>query len=68
MNILLNGEAAVVEPGLTLRGLIAVLDVPPEAKGVAIALDAEVIPRGEWDVTTLEEGARVEVVRASQGG
>jgi sulfur carrier protein len=68
MNIVLNGEAAVVEPGLTVRELIALLDVPPEAKGVAIALDAEVVPRGEWDATTIEEGARVEVVRASQGG
>jgi sulfur carrier protein len=68
MTIVLNGEAFEVVAGLTVRGLIELLDVPPEAKGVAIAVDAEVVPRGEWDDTTLEDGAHVEVVRASQGG
>jgi sulfur carrier protein len=45
-----------------------VLDVPGGASGVAIAVDAEVVPRGEWDATELGEGARVEILRAVQGG
>jgi thiamine biosynthesis protein ThiS len=26
------------------------------------------VPRGEWETTTLDDGARVEVLRAIQGG
>jgi sulfur carrier protein len=35
---------------------------------VAVAVDAEVVPRGEWETTKLDDGARVEVLRAIQGG
>jgi sulfur carrier protein len=35
---------------------------------VAVAVDAEVVPRGRWDATELHDGARVEVLRAIQGG
>ena len=48
--------------------LLEALDVPGGGSGVAVAVDAEVVPRGEWDRTELGEGARVEVVRAVQGG
>jgi len=27
-----------------------------------------VVPRGEWDTTTLDDGAQVEILRAIQGG
>jgi sulfur carrier protein len=35
---------------------------------VAVAVDAEVVPRGQWAATELHDGARVEVLRAIQGG
>ncbi len=68
MTIVVNGEARELPGGTTVRGLLDALDVPGGAKGVAIAVDAEVVPRGEWDTTELGEGARVEVLRAIQGG
>ena len=68
MNILLNGEAANVADGATVRQLLDGLDVPGGARGVAVAVDAAVVPRGEWETTTLDEGARVEILRAIQGG
>ena len=37
-------------------------------RGVAIAVDAEVVPRGSWDALELHDGARVEILRAIQGG
>ncbi|MFM9044430.1 MAG: sulfur carrier protein ThiS, partial [Solirubrobacterales bacterium] len=40
----------------------------PEARGLAVALDGEVVPRSEWEGTEVVEGARVEVVAAIQGG
>ena len=68
MTILLNGESRDCAPGTTVRALLDALDVPGGARGVAVAVDAEVVPRGEWDSTELDEGARVEVLRAIQGG
>ena len=68
MTIVVNGEARELPRGMTVRGLLDVLDVPGGATGVAIAVDAEVVPRGEWDTTELDEGARVEILRAIQGG
>ena len=68
MTILLNGEARELAPGTTVRALLEALDVPGGARGVAVAVDAEVVPRGEWETTELDDGARVEVLRAIQGG
>jgi sulfur carrier protein len=67
MNILLNGEPTVGD-GVTVRQLLEDLDVPGGARGVAVAVDAAVVPRGEWETTTIDDGARVEVLRAIQGG
>jgi sulfur carrier protein len=68
MTITLNGERHELAAGTTVRALLDGLAVPGDGRGVAIAIDAEVIPRGEWATTELDEGARVEVVRAIQGG
>jgi len=37
-------------------------------RGMAVAVDAEVVPRGEWGSTRVEDGARLEIVTAVQGG
>ena len=68
MTIVVNGDARELAPGTTVRELLDELDVGAGASGVAIAVDAEVVPRGEWDTTELDEGARVEILRAIQGG
>jgi sulfur carrier protein len=41
---------------------------PEDGRGVAVALDGEVVPRGEWATTELREGQALEVLRAVQGG
>jgi thiazole synthase len=43
-------------------------DSTTEARGLAVALDGEVVPRGEWEGTALREGQSVEVLAAIQGG
>lgn len=37
-------------------------------RGVAVAVEGEVVPRDAWSSTSLREGASVEVVAAIQGG
>jgi sulfur carrier protein len=68
MTIRLNGEERELAPGTTVQSLLEALDVPGGARGVAVAVDAEVVPRGEWETTKLDDGAQVEVLRAIQGG
>jgi sulfur carrier protein len=66
--IIINGEPSdAVAPGATIAQLLDGLDVDGE-RGVAVAVDAEVIPRGEWETFAVADGARVEVLIAVQGG
>ena len=66
--IRVNGEPVSIAPGETLTAVIAALGVQPDARGVAIAVDGEVVPRAAWDAHVVTDGARVEVLTAMQGG
>ena len=48
--------------------VVAASGAESEGRGVAVAVDGEVVPRGEWDEFELREGQRVEVLQAVQGG
>ena len=39
-----------------------------DARGVAVAVEREVVRRGAWTETALTAGARVEILTAIQGG
>jgi sulfur carrier protein len=64
--IIINGEPSDLAPGATLSELLHHLGAPD--RGVAVAVDAEVVPRGAWATFALADGARVEVLTAVQGG
>ena len=68
MRIVLNGEPRELDDGARVRDAVDAAGAPPEARGVAVALDGEVVPRRHWDDKPLNEGQRVEVARAVQGG
>jgi sulfur carrier protein len=68
VRVVLNGGEAVLDDGATVAVAVASLELPASGRGVAVAVDAEVVPRGEWARTELHEGARVEILRAIQGG
>jgi sulfur carrier protein len=68
MNVLVNGEPTELEAGATVQAALATLELPAGERGVAVAVDAEVVPRGEWPARELSDGARVEILRAIQGG
>ena len=54
--------------GATIAELLADLGVEARARGVAVAVDGEVVPRAEWDDRRINEGERVEALSAMQGG
>jgi sulfur carrier protein len=68
MRVVVNGSPAELTEGATVRQAVEALDLPAAGRGVAVAVDAEVVPRTEWGTHELTEGARVEVLRAIQGG
>ena len=68
MNVTVNGRPREVSAGATVASVVEMLDVAPGARGVAVALDGEVVPRGRWADTELREDCLVEVVAAIGGG
>ena len=68
MRIVLNGEQHELGQRASVRDAVVAAGAPDEGRGVAVAIDGEVVPRGRWDDVALADGARVEVVQAVQGG
>ena len=66
--IFLNGERSELAAGETLAAALERLGVAPDQRGVAVAVDGEVVPRARWRDFALCEHARVEVLAAMQGG
>ncbi len=68
MKVTLNGEEQDVGPGASVADAVAIAGVPDAPRGVAVAVEGEVVPRGEWADRILAEGEAIEVVHAVQGG
>jgi sulfur carrier protein len=65
--IYVNGEPRE-RGGATVAELLADLGVEPSARGVAVAVDGQIVPRAEWEALHVTEGQRVEALSAMQGG
>jgi sulfur carrier protein len=61
-----NGSPVQLAAGTTLADVVAKLC--PGGRGVAVALDREVVPRSRWDEVAVPEGAHIEIVTAAAGG
>jgi sulfur carrier protein len=68
MRIEVNGEPVKLPATASIADVVAEAGADPERRGMAVAVDGEVVPRSAWDETALREGAKVEVVSAVQGG
>lgn len=67
--ISVNGETRGVEADTSVAGLLREIGLDPRnPKGIAVAVNDEVVRKGEWETTILREGDRVEVITALQGG
>ncbi|PIQ61589.1 MAG: thiamine biosynthesis protein ThiS [Bacteroidetes bacterium CG12_big_fil_rev_8_21_14_0_65_60_17] len=64
-----NGEKYALRIGTTISDLIRAEGLNPESvRGVAVALNNTVIRKNEWSGTVVNEGDRIEIVTAQQGG
>lgn len=66
MQISVNGEEMEVSPGFTIGNLLKLLDLTPER--LAVEMNGMVISRKLLTETTLEEGDKLEIVKAIGGG
>lgn len=66
MKVSLNGGERELPDPATVADAVAALTAAPT--GVAVALNGEVVPRGEWSTTALRDADRVEILTAAQGG
>jgi sulfur carrier protein len=64
----LNGKPAELPDEATVADAMSKLGLDGESRGIAVAVDGEVVRRGEWRRAALHEGQAVEVVEAVQGG
>ncbi|MGX5716987.1 sulfur carrier protein ThiS [Arthrobacter sp. MAHUQ-56] len=78
MNITLNGNPHTVADGASITMLVSQVTGRPLAAdgqatdgrklGVAVAHNAQVVPRSQWFATALADGDDIELVTAVQGG
>ncbi|MEO3781243.1 sulfur carrier protein ThiS [Micromonospora sp. B11E3] len=66
MQLIVNGTGRDLPGGTTLAEVVRA--VTDQERGLAVAVNGEVVPRGGWSVTVLRDGDRVEVLSAAQGG
>lgn len=66
LSVTVNGEHRAFPGGTTVADVVAALTAAPA--GVAVALNDSVVPRGAWRATEVDDGDRLEVLTAVQGG
>ena len=68
MIVELNGQTEQLPDDATVADAVKVVGVNGETRGVAVAVDGEVVRRADWVTTPLADRQAIEVVRAVQGG
>ncbi|WP_106583808.1 sulfur carrier protein ThiS [Murinocardiopsis flavida] len=66
MNVIVNGENREIAPGSTVADVVRSLT--EATRGVAVAVNDEVVPRTGWSGRHVTDHDRVDVLTAVQGG
>ena len=67
ISLRINGEAGEYRAG-DVQALVAEYGLDPARRGLACALNGEVVPREVWRETLVKPGDKVEIVRPLAGG
>jgi sulfur carrier protein len=67
VHLTVNGNPRQAAGELTVAALVKDLS-NGQQRGVAVAINGEVVPRSAWAGQSLRDGDRVEVLTAAQGG
>ena len=66
MQIFINDKATHCSPENTLKEVLSNNGIP--FKNSAVAIDFTVIPKTEWENTKLQDGNKIIIIKAVQGG
>jgi sulfur carrier protein len=66
MKLTINGQAQSRTGTCSVATLVA--ELIAAQRGVAVAVNGTVVPRSSWSEVDLEDGDRIEVLTAAQGG
>ena len=66
MQVFINDKAFECVHGTTLTEVLEANAIP--TGNVAIAVDFNVIPRPDWGKTVLQDGSKIIIIKAVQGG
>jgi thiamine biosynthesis protein ThiS len=66
IEIVVNGQTRSTPVGLNLSGLLVFLKIDPAR--VAVELNRSIVPRKDWEKTTVGPGATLEIVQVVGGG
>ncbi|GAA0735115.1 sulfur carrier protein ThiS [Dactylosporangium roseum] len=67
MQLVVNAVASTVDDDITVADVVHQL-AGPDPRGIAVALNGDVIPRTKWDAIRPSDGDHIEVLTAVQGG
>jgi len=63
-----NGKERSLSGILYVSNVLEEIGIQPDRKGVAVAINGELVTRTEWSSTLIASGDHVEIVQAIQGG
>jgi sulfur carrier protein len=66
LTVVVNGEVRALDGPVSVDGLVAALGV--ERRGLAVAVNGEVVPRSTWAGHDVVDGDQVEILTVAQGG
>ena len=67
MEVLVNNKLYAVQQGTTIAALLQFIQLPSD-KGLAVAINSEVIPKPAWPQHVLQTADSITIIRATQGG
>jgi thiamine biosynthesis protein ThiS len=66
LRVTINGEAKEIEDGLKVSDLVSLLEL--KAERLAIEVNRKIIRRADWQLTSLAEDDKIEIVQFVGGG
>ena len=66
MQVFINDKSFECAPGTTLPEVLEANAIP--TGNIANAVDFNVIPRPDWGKTVLQDGSKIIIIKAVQGG
>jgi sulfur carrier protein len=67
MDITVNQQSYTIAENCTLQQMLAIVVQQP-LKGVAIAINQQIIPKTSWDAHLLKSNDHIILIKATQGG